>query len=266
VAQVSSAEPRATRVAFVTGAGRGIGKALALGFARAGYGVVVGSTTPALNEAVADEIQASGGLALPVELDVADEASVEAAIAAGLARFGRIDALVNNAGLKGGFFPEGQRLLSEMPTDRWRRMIDVNLTGVFLCSRACAPIMTRQGRGSIINMSSSAGQRGRLGESLYGATKSGLDALTRGWAADLQEHNVAVNAIYPGMTVTERTNVEAMTPERRAMAMQTGASLPLALFLAEQEPITVTGEIIEALDWNMANGRGGREVWSVAAL
>src|SRR4051812_37544332 len=125
--EIDEAADKRGRVALVTGGGRGIGKAIAVGLAGAGYRVVVASTTQANNEAIAEEIRAGGGEALAVELDVSDEASVARVVDETLDRFGRIDVLVNNAGLKGGHFPAEQRRLVDVSLDRWRRMFAVNV-------------------------------------------------------------------------------------------------------------------------------------------
>jgi 3-oxoacyl-[acyl-carrier protein] reductase len=173
--------------------------------------------------------------------------------------------LVNNAALKGAFFPADRRSVTDLPADLWRRMLDVNVMGPFLCSQACARPMQTQGRGSIINITSAAASQYREQESLYGASKATVNAMTRIMAAQLKSANIAVNAINPGQTRTEQTNVDALSEQQRATILRTDTSLPLTLFLAEQDPIEVTGEVLDVIEWNQAHGLGGREAWAVAA-
>lgn len=253
------------RVAFVTGAGRGIGRALALGFGREGYVVVAGSTTAARNQAVAQEIKAEGGEALAVELDVSQEDSVRWAVDQALLRYARVDVLINNAALLGTFIPTDRRHVKDLPADVWRRMLDVNVTGALLCSQACASAMMDQRAGSIINVSSSAATQFRETESFYGATKAALDAVTKILALQLKPYNVAVNAILPGSTFTGQQDPATLSSERRARMLRPETSLPLALFLASQDPLQVTGEIIDVLEWNQTHGFGGQEVWGLVS-
>jgi len=255
---------RTAKVAFITGAGRGIGRALALGFGKKGYVVVAASTTRARNQAVAQEIEAEGGEAFAVDLDVSQEDSVRAAIDQVLGRYGRVDVLINNAALKGGFIPGDRRHVKDLPIDAWRRMLDVNVTGPLLCAQACASAMMDQQAGSVINVSSAAATQFREAESFYGATKAALDAMTRILAAQLKPHNVAVNVILPGATFTGAQDPSTLSPEQRARLLRPETSVPLALFLAGQGPLQVTGEIIDVVEWNQEHGFGGREVWRLA--
>ena len=250
------------RVALITGAGRGIGKALALGFGREGYRVVVASTTAERNEAVADLIREAGGKALAVTLDVADEASVKQAVAKTLDDFGRVDVLINNAGLKPGFIPTEQKSLKDLDVAIWRRMFEVNGTGPFLCARECIPPMIALGGGAIINVSSGAGDRPREGQSMYGISKAALNMLTGVLALELKTNAISVNGISPGYTVeVAPTN----RPLGAATPLKTESCVPLCLFLAAQDPIEVTGENLNVLHWNEAHGLGGQEVWSIFA-
>ena len=251
-------------VVFVTGAGRGIGKTLALGFAREGYRVGVGSTTTARNEAVAAAIVADGGEALPFEVDVADERSVTAAVDGLVERFGRIDVLINNAALKPGFVAEGQRLIKDLPLATWERVLGVNITGAFLCARACANVMMDQGGGSIINVSTLSAVNPREGEPAYAVSKAALNMLTKVHAMEVGQHGVAVNDMAVGFTL-DAEQAEAVAPERRARAMRPEAWLPLAFHLAHRTPADANGEVIDAMAWNEANGHGGRDVWSWGA-
>jgi NAD(P)-dependent dehydrogenase (short-subunit alcohol dehydrogenase family) len=258
-----NSNPEKGRVAFVTGAGRGIGKAIALGLAGAGYHTVVTSTTQANNEAAAAEIRASGGEALAIELDVGIEASVAQAVKQTLAHFGRIDVLVNNAGLKGGFFPADARQLADVSLDRWRRMFAVNVEGPLLCAQHCVPHMRQAGAGSIINIGSGAARRDEVGGGPYAASKAALEAQGRTLAAELRAERIAVNTILPGNTQTERTDLNRLSPGQGDRMVKTATCVPLTLFLAAQREAQVTGQAIDALQWNVENGFGGREVWGV---
>lgn len=251
------------KVAFITGAGRGIGKALALGFAREGYCVVVSSTTASRNEVVADTIRENGSDALPITLDVVDEDGVKRAVAQTLDKLGRIDVVINNAGLKSGFVPKDQPNIWDLSLPIWRRMLDVNVTGAFLCARECAQHMVAQKHGAIINVTSGAGNHPRNG--IYSISKAALNMVNGVFALELKEHNVSVNALMPGGTDVREWNPGDPPLEPRPNMMKPQTSLPVALFLAEQDPIEVTGEIIDVLAWNEAHGLGGREVWASGA-
>lgn len=253
------------KVAFITGGGRGIGKALALGFGREGYEVVIASTTAGRNEAVADLVRESGGEALPVEVDVTREEDVKRAVAQTLDRFGRIDVLINNAGLKQGAIPSEQRLLKDLSLSPWRRMLDVNVTGPFLCARECAGPMIAQGGGCIINISSGAGSSGREGNGPYAASKAALNMITTVLALELREHNISANALLPGFTAVEGTRLDRANPGRGPAPVRPETCGPVCLFLAAQDPIQVTGEFINVLRWNEEHGFGGQDVWSALA-
>ena len=251
------------KVAFVTGGGRGIGKALALGFAKEGYRVVVASTTQERNEAVADLIQEAGGQALAVQLDVSEETEVQRAMAEALDHFGRIDVLINNAGLKPGFTPVEQRLIKDLLLDTWQSSIAVNATGPFLCARAAIPSMLENGRGAIINVSSGAGMNARAGGGVYAVSKGALNMLTGVLAAELTEHNISVNGLLPGFTAVEGTHLDRSRSGPTPLKPET--CLPACLFLAAQDPIELTGEQINVLKWNEAHGFGGEAIWSAFA-
>jgi NAD(P)-dependent dehydrogenase (short-subunit alcohol dehydrogenase family) len=233
--------------------------------AHAGYAVVVASTTQRNNEVAADEIRATGGRALPIELDVGVEASVSRGVEAALTHFGRIEVLVNNAGLKGGYFPPDQRRLTDVPLDRWRRMFEVNVEGPLICTQHCVPSMLEAGTGSVINIGSGAAQNDTEGGGAYAASKAALEAFSRTLAAELRDAHIAVNSIVPGNTQTERTDLNRLRPGQADRMMKTATCVPLTLFLARQRDAQFTGQTIKALDWNEQNGFGGREVWGVLA-
>ncbi len=185
------------KVALVTGAGDGIGRAIALALAREGASVVVNDIVPERAAEVAKAVAALGPGALAVAADVSAGAQVEDMVQRAVAAFGTLDILVNNAGI-------GQRLLAEdiSETD-WRRVIDINLTGVFLCSQAAIRVMKPRGKGDIVNIASIAGKRISIhGAAHYTAAKAGVIALTRHLAYEWGAYGVRVNAICPGETLT----------------------------------------------------------------
>jgi len=190
------------QVVVITGAARGIGRACALRFAREGANVVCLDLLAEENEAAAAECAALGAEhgsseALAVTCNVTDPASVQACIQATLDRWGRIDALVTAAGIYSG------SPLPEVSLKQWQRLIDINLTGVFLCNQAVAPAMIEQRSGSIINISSMAGKTSWPSTAEYSASKTGVIGLTRSVAMELAPYGVTVNAVCPGNTLTD---------------------------------------------------------------
>jgi NAD(P)-dependent dehydrogenase (short-subunit alcohol dehydrogenase family) len=185
------------QVALVTGAGSGIGEAIALALAGAGADVVVNDVSAEAAGAAATRIRALGRRSLPLVADVSDGAAVQSMVDAAVTELGHLDILVNNAGI-------GQRLMAEDITEKdWRRVIDVNLTGVFLCSRAVIGVMKPRRRGNIVNVSSIAGKRISIhGAAHYTASKAGVIGLTRHLAYELGPYGIRVNAICPGVTAT----------------------------------------------------------------
>lgn len=198
------------KVAVVTGAGRGIGRAVAERLAREGAAVAVADVRAESAARVAAELEASGGRALAVEVDVADPSRIEQMIAATLATFGRLDVLVNNAGI--GL----TKLFLNTTLEEWERVLRVDLTGVFLCSQAAARVMVKQGGGKIINLASLSGQRGGTGRAAYGAAKAGVTALTKVLAVELAPYHITVNEVAPGPVNTEMTAVTHDEATRQA--------------------------------------------------
>jgi NAD(P)-dependent dehydrogenase (short-subunit alcohol dehydrogenase family) len=187
----------AGRTALVTGGGRGIGAATARALAREGAAVVVAARTLDEVDAVARDVEAMGGTALPVRLDVTDEESVADAFGRARSELGPVDILVNNAGTPGVPLP-----ISETEPSDWRRVFDVNVTGAFLCAREAMPEMISRGWGRIVNVSSAAARHPMAGMAAYGASKAALDQLTRVLALEGEPHNVFVTGVYPGVIDT----------------------------------------------------------------
>ena len=234
------------RTAIVTGAGSGIGRAIALGFAREGAGVVTADLNREAADRAAAEIVAAGGRALGVRVDVADRASNEAMLAAALAEFDRVHILANNAGVS------GRAHFLEMTEAEWDRVLGVNLRGQFLCGQVVARHLAAEGGGSIINTSSQLAEgAANPNSSHYLASKGGSRMLTRAMAVDLAPHGIRVNALAPGLTVTALTRDRlAADPDWRDWAL---GRIPLgrlgepedlvgaAVFLASDESRYMTG-------------------------
>ena len=196
------------QVTIVTGSSRGIGKAAALALAAEGASVVVNyaRSSTAADEVVA-EITGAGGSAIALQADVSKEDQVDALIKGAMEKFGRIDVLVNNAGIT-----RDTLLLRMKPAD-WQAVIDLNLTGVFLCTRAVAKIMLKQRSGRIINISSVAGLMGNPGQANYSAAKAGVIGFTKTVAKEMAPRGVTVNAVAPGFIETDMTNELSNTEE-----------------------------------------------------
>ena len=241
----------ADRVAFVTGASRGIGEAIARRFGAEGACVVLAARSREAIEATAGQMRQAGQQAVAVVCDVTDRRSVAAAVAAAAKETGRIDILVNNAGL-GGSTP-----LSDPDDARWDAIVAINLTGVFRVTRQAAPLMPNGGR--VINMSSVLGRFGVAGFSAYCATKTGVIGLTRALALELAPRQITVNAICPGWVETEmaregfrrfgsesegREAAARMAPLNRVLEPEEIAGL--AAFLASADARSITGQAIVA--------------------
>ena len=195
-----TATPLSGQVALVTGASRGIGAAIAAELAAAGAIVVVNyASSPEAAEAVVAAIQAAGGQAWAHQANVADEEQVEALVKAVLAKEGRLDVLVNNAGIT------RDGLLMRMKSADWQSVIDLNLTGVFLCTRAVSRTMLKARSGRIINITSVVALMGNPGQANYSAAKAGVIGLTRSSAAEFASRGVTVNAVAPGFIESAMT-------------------------------------------------------------
>ncbi|BAZ49086.1 3-oxoacyl-[acyl-carrier protein] reductase [Nostoc sp. NIES-4103] len=189
------------QVAIVTGASRGIGRAIALQLAAQGANVIVNYASSATAaENVVAEITAAGGQAVALQADVSQADQVDTLINTVLEKFKRIDILVNNAGIT------RDTLLLRMKPEDWQAVIDLNLTGVFLCTRAVSKIMLKQRSGRIINITSVAGQMGNPGQANYSAAKAGVIGFTKTVAKELATRGITVNAVAPGFITTDMTS------------------------------------------------------------
>jgi len=235
------------RVVIITGAGQGIGRVFAKAFALAGAKAVIAEINETKAASVAQEIMQAGGEAFAVTTDVASEASIREMIEVVEDRYGRIDVLINNAGI---FSALDMRPFDQIPLEEWERVLRVNLTGPFLCARAVLPAMRRAKWGRIINVASGAVRLGRPNYLHYIATKAALSGMSLAMARELGADNITVNAILPGATFTEIER-KTVTPEqkKRIIAMQCipRAEVPedlvgAVLFLASEASAFVTGQ------------------------
>jgi 3-oxoacyl-[acyl-carrier protein] reductase len=188
------------KVAVVTGASRGIGRAIAIALAAEGASVAVNyASSSGAAEAVVAEIQTMGADAIAFQADVSQADQVTGFIAAVMEKWGRVDVLVNNAGIT------RDTLLLRMDLAQWQAVIDLNLTGVFLCTKAISKIMLKQRSGRIINIASVSGQMGLPGQANYSAAKAGVIGFTKAIAKELASRSITVNAIAPGFISTDMT-------------------------------------------------------------
>lgn len=232
------------RVALVTGASRGIGRAIAMRLAAAGATVIAaarGENAQGTAQAIID----AGGKAEAVALDVTDQTAIEAALSGLLARHGRIDVLVNNAGVT------RDTLLLRMKREDWDTVIQTNLTAAFACSQAVLKPMVKQRAGRIVNITSVVGQSGNAGQANYAASKAGLIGFTKALALEVASRNITVNAVAPGLIDTDMTRAiagdaheewAAKIPLKRLGTADDVASA--VLFLASDEAAYITGHVL----------------------
>jgi NAD(P)-dependent dehydrogenase (short-subunit alcohol dehydrogenase family) len=249
----------AGKVVVVTGAGRGIGKVLAEAFADEGADTVISDIDPASLAGVAEQLESDGGSVLAIPGDVTDESDVAALFRAAAGKYGRIDALVNNAGIYYGLMPEPA---TEMSKARWDRTMEVNVWGTLACSRAAFPYL-KETQGSIVNVSSTTVFLGSKGLADYVASKGAVIALTRVLAQEFGIDGVRVNAVAPGGTWTEATQQRFLgadgtlnpdPPEKiRAAAIATQAIkrqqqphdlIGVVRFLASESAAMISGQVL----------------------
>jgi 3-oxoacyl-[acyl-carrier protein] reductase len=233
------------KVAVITGASRGIGRSIALALAAKGATIVAVDIDQASTEAVVAELQAIGGKALAVVGNVTVSADVERMIDAATEAFGRVDILVNNAGIT------RDGLLMRMKDEDWDAVLNVNLKGAFLCTRAVFKVMSKQRYGRIINIASVVGQMGNAGQANYCASKAGLIGLTKSNAREMAKRGITVNAVAPGFIATAMT--DALSDKVRA---DLTAQIPLerlgsaddianaVIFLASEAAGYITGHVL----------------------
>jgi 3-oxoacyl-[acyl-carrier protein] reductase len=237
---------RENRSVFITGASRGIGRAAAVAFARAGYAVGIGyhsSRTEALN--LAKKLEAEGALAIAFAADVADRAQVDAAAREAYAAFGTIDVLVNNAGISDFC------LFGDISEHQWRRMMDVHVNGMFYATQAFLPGMISRKSGKIINMSSVWGMVGASCEVHYSTAKAAVIGFTKALAKELGPSNIQVNCVAPGVVDTDM-NRDLSEEDLRALCEQTplgrvGQPEEIAesiLYLASKDADFITGQVL----------------------
>jgi 3-oxoacyl-[acyl-carrier protein] reductase len=236
------------KVALVTGSSRGVGKAVALAYAKEGAKVVVNYTS---NEKAADEvvktIQSMGSEAIAVKADVAQKADAAALVKAGIDAFGRLDILVNNAGFG------RPAMMLKMEEDQWDQVVDIHLKGAFLCSQLAGRQMKEQNSGKIINVSSVAGLVGTVGQINYSAAKGGIISMTKSIARELARYNVCCNVISLGIVATDMTEKIRSDDKLKEIYMnrillkrfaEADDISPAFVFLGSDESNYITGQLL----------------------
>lgn len=233
------------KVAVVTGASRGIGRAIAIALAAQGAKVVASARNAVALAELIEQIKSQGGDALAVVGDVAVEDDANNLVKQAVDAYGQVDVFINNAGIT------RDGLLLRMKNDDWDAVLDTNLKGAFLCTRAVAKVMSKQRSGRIINISSVVGEMGNAGQANYCASKAGLLGLTKSVARELARRNVTVNAITPGFIVTDMTDDmtdkarDAMTEQIPLGRLGTAEDIAnVVIFLASDQSAYITGQVI----------------------
>ncbi|MEO6965747.1 MAG: 3-oxoacyl-[acyl-carrier-protein] reductase [Acidobacteriaceae bacterium] len=234
------------RIAVVTGASQGIGRACALALAKAGANVALAARNTTKLAEVAAEIEAAGGHATPFELDLASEESIKACAKAILSHFGKVEILVNNGGIT------RDNLALRMKRADWDAVLNINLTGAFLLTQALSLNMLKARWGRIINITSVVGEAGQAGQANYAASKAGLIGLTKSLARELASRNITVNAVAPGFIASPMTDV-LNDQQRSAMLTQIPLDRPgtpedvahAVVFLASDGASYITGHVLD---------------------
>ncbi|MFA4857890.1 MAG: 3-oxoacyl-[acyl-carrier-protein] reductase [Candidatus Margulisiibacteriota bacterium] len=235
----------AGKVAFITGGAQGIGKAIAAEFAAEGATVIISDINLEVAQKTADELSATGAKAKAFKQNVADFEETTKVIEAAAAEFGKIDILINNAGIT------KDALLIRMKPEEWSAVVSVNLTGVFNCTKAVASIMMKARTGKIVNIASIVGLMGNAGQANYSATKAGVIGFTKTMAKELASRNILVNAIAPGFIDTEMTKkipVEIQEKMKEQIPLKK-LGLPqdiakAAVFLSSSDSDYITGQVL----------------------
>jgi 3-oxoacyl-[acyl-carrier protein] reductase len=230
----------AGRVALITGASKGIGKALAIGFASAGVAVVCVARTKSLLDQTVDEIHRAGGQALAVMADVTQEPEVQQMLQNTADHFGKLDILVLNAG--GNLNDD---CVEQSDSETWRKTIELNLFGAYYCAKAAIPYLKANGAGKIITLGSGLGHRGIAERSAYACAKAGLWMLTRVLAQELQDDNISVNELIPGPVDTGRISAtfrRTVLEKQNEWLKEPEDVVQLALFLASQPDVGPTAQ------------------------
>ncbi len=245
-------QPLAGRVAVVTGGGRGLGRAMTLGLAKAGATVIATAAREA-GEVERVSAEAAPGRVLPVVADVAREDDCARTVATALDRYGRLDILVNNAGrgmkyVSENFMTQPTKFWETAP-DTWRLVIDTNVVGPFLMARAAVPAMLAAGWGRIVNVTINADTMRRRGFSPYGPSKAALESSTVIWAQDLVDSGITVNALLPGGATLTGMIPSSFPDHLRAGLLDPSIMVPPLRWLASTKSDGVTGQRIIAADW-----------------
>jgi NAD(P)-dependent dehydrogenase (short-subunit alcohol dehydrogenase family) len=228
------------KVAVITGAGRGIGRAVALCYAGEGARLALCSRTAEELHSTAAEVAGLGAEVLAIPADVSQPDQVESFVGEALVKFGRLDVLVNNAGIA-----HRQSALLELPLDEWDRVLAINLRGTYLMARAVIPHMVRQKQGSVVNVSSWLGRDAMSGWGAYGVSKWGVEGLTRYLALELKPFRIRVNSVSPGYVATRMTNYGGARPE---------SVVDLFVYLASDASSGITGQTLDVEAWKRELG------------
>ncbi len=256
-----------TLVAIVSGGGRGLGRAMVMGLARAGIHVVATAARERAEiESVAEEVRRSGGEyeVLPLIADVTKDDDCAQVVDAALKRFGRLDILVNNAGrgmkyISNEFLTQPTRFW-EVTAESWRLVIDANVNGPFMMARHAVPVMLKAGWGRIVNVSASQATMRRRGFSPYGPSKAALESETIIWAQDLQGSGVTVNALLPGGATLTGMVPENVSQETRAALLDPCIIVPPLVWLVSREADGMTGRRLVATKWRTdSDGKAAAE-------